>query len=72
MPVFASNIILVPPPPAPEVIERVSVSGTNWRDELIKMNPPPVVHVKKERPVEKLIQHRESSFMNDMLSINKE
>ena len=70
MAITASNIVLAPPPPEP--VQRVTVGGENWREQLLKLNPQPIVHVKKERPVEKLIQYKQSSFMDDMLSINKE
>lgn len=66
---------------------QIIVGGGNWRDQLNKqielnepleviavaVEPPDVPKPKKSRKKsEKLIEYKESSFMSDMLSINKE
>lgn len=67
--------------------QQITVSGNDWRNQLSKqievdrsvvlnndsIEPPVIPKPKKNRKKsEKLIEYKDSPFLNDMLSINKE
>lgn len=88
MPLIASNIIFAPPPASLEPKQQsIVVSGSDWRNQISKqidvsntvvvindaVEPPATPKPKNSRKKsEKLIEYRDSPFLNDMLSINKE